>query len=218
MIKGTEIKIEELIKQSMIDDSSNIYKAACDIIDGTNNLQEIHKQAKNHEKKHNKHNVYQEYIIKKSIDRDDNEPDPDENKRGKKDSDQKKPGAFNAIIGGGKGMFENILKEKLKHLYKMKQMSPDEGPTSDDKAIYALKYKEIFEDLVNNDDIIKERNSRDLSGIYKTMMNVAPRVSTEKEIVRAWLRLISGQPALSPYDAKQLAELESYYNGGGGKK
>ena len=100
----------------------------------------------------------------------------------------------------------------------MKQMAPPGGPTPDDKMIYALKYKEIFEDLVNNDDILKERNSRDLSGIYKTMMNVAPKVSTEKEIVRAWLRLISGQPALSPYDAKQLAELETYYDGGGGKR
>lgn len=83
-------------------------------------------------------------------------------------------------------------------------------PDQDTADVMSLKYQQLFNDLINNDEILREKNPAELSAIYKTMIDVSPYVSMNKEIVRAYLRTISTQAALGAFDAKTLAELEQY--------
>jgi hypothetical protein len=83
-----------------------------------------------------------------------------------------------------------------------------EKPDFSENAILALKYKRNFEDLIRNDEILKEKDPKELANYFQTMIRMAPHLAADQEILRAHLRQVSGQALMGPYDAKVLADLE----------
>lgn len=83
----------------------------------------------------------------------------------------------------------------------------------------ALKHKNIFENLMDTDEIIAEQDPVVMSQMYESLVNLSPSAAANPEIARAYLRQMSAQEALSPYDALQLVKLEKGLDpsAGGGK-
>jgi hypothetical protein len=66
----------------------------------------------------------------------------------------------------------------------------------------------LLQDLLSSDPFISEADPQAVANGYLTIMQVAPEVSTNKEVVRAVLRQLIHTGALSTFDASSLADLE----------
>lgn len=75
-----------------------------------------------------------------------------------------------------------------------------------------IRRSAILEDLVANDPILSESSPKDVVNAYRTLVQSAPSMSLNKEVVRAVLRQVVNSVAVSPFDAKQWADYESTYN------
>lgn len=150
-------------------------------------------------------------------------PSPDKNEdSGKDKKDDKKSDPW---FGSAKKVYENAVPDAspgVKAVYdylKGGAMSPDKI----DEAITAPKKKDtglkdyvdnlvrssIITELYNDDDIIKEANPEDVQRAYATMVQASPEASMNKEVVRAFLRQAVNSVAVSSFDAKQLADLDT---------
>ena len=98
------------------------------------------------------------------------------------------------------------------------------GSASDiDKAIFPKKKKDtsimdhinnlrrstILQDLYDNDPILSEADPNDLANAYNSLVQSAPEASLNKEVARAILRQSVNAMAVSPFDAKQWADLDN---------
>jgi hypothetical protein len=63
-----------------------------------------------------------------------------------------------------------------------------------------------------DDPIISEANPDDVISAYKSLVELSPKVSTNKEVVRSVLRQSIASVAISPYDAKTWTDLEDNIN------
>ena len=122
-------------------------------------------------------------------------------------------GALSAAIGSPVGsIFDAAIKSiGKKQETKYKQQLQSKQIPKEEQIALNLSYKKIFEDLISQDEILSEKDPTELANYYKAMINMSPHIAAEPEIVRAHLRAMSTQAAMSPYDAKLLAELEDYY-------
>ena len=72
-----------------------------------------------------------------------------------------------------------------------------------------LERQSILEDLITNDPVLSGIEPEKIVSGYQAIMRLSPEVSRNKEVVRAQLRQLAHSIALSPFDAKQLVDLES---------
>ena len=72
-----------------------------------------------------------------------------------------------------------------------------------------LTRDEIISDLAMSDPIISEADPKDVVRAYSTLINIAPKVSLQKEIVRSILRQAVNSMAMSPYDAQSYVTLNN---------
>ena len=66
----------------------------------------------------------------------------------------------------------------------------------------------LLQDLMVNDPMISEAAPDQVAQTYEAVMQMAPEVTTNKEVMRAILRQAIHSVAISPYDAKDWLELE----------
>ena len=71
-----------------------------------------------------------------------------------------------------------------------------------------MQRKLILEDLIVNDPVLSGENPQAVVTAYHTLINLAPDVSLNKEIARSVVRASVNAVAMSPFDAKAIAELE----------
>ena len=76
-----------------------------------------------------------------------------------------------------------------------------------------IQRQAILQDLLSSDPIISEADPQNVMEMYSTIVNIAPKVSLQKEIVRSMLRQAVNSVALSPFDAKSYVELNNAMNG-----
>ena len=67
----------------------------------------------------------------------------------------------------------------------------------------------MLQDLLVNDPILAEEAPESVVQAYTALLQLAPEVSTNKEVVRAILRQMVHSMAVSPYDAENWTKLES---------
>jgi len=71
-----------------------------------------------------------------------------------------------------------------------------------------LQREVLLQDLITTDPVISEADPSQVASAYLAVVQIAPEVSMNKEIVRAVLRQSIHSVAISPYDATGWAELE----------
>jgi hypothetical protein len=76
----------------------------------------------------------------------------------------------------------------------------------------------LLQDLAVNDPIISEADPQTLQNTYSAVMQLAPEVSTNKEVMRAILRHAVHSVAISPFDASSWVELEKVIQDVQGKR
>jgi len=67
----------------------------------------------------------------------------------------------------------------------------------------------MMEELVATDPVLSEEDPETVIHAYNSLQQIAPDLSTNKEVVRAILRQAVHSVAISPYDAEQWARLET---------
>jgi hypothetical protein len=71
-----------------------------------------------------------------------------------------------------------------------------------------VRRKLLLEDLIVNDPIISGADQNKVIAAYGTLLKTAPAVSLQKDVVRSVLREMVNTEAFSPYDAKNLIDLD----------
>ena len=71
-----------------------------------------------------------------------------------------------------------------------------------------MRRSAILSELKNDDPILSEADPKALSSAYEMLSNTAPEASLNKEVARAILRQSVNSVAVSPFDAKQWADLD----------
>lgn len=92
-------------------------------------------------------------------------------------------------------------------------LKPSSGPAGEQvklqEKLRNLQRQQILEDLITNDEILAGEDPQKVVNAYQAIMNTAPHVSLNKEVVRSVLRQATQSMAVSPFDAKAWAELEN---------
>lgn len=97
------------------------------------------------------------------------------------------------------------------------------SPENIDKAIFPERKKDtslreyinnirrssILSELAADDPILSEADPKALAAAYEMLSNAAPEASLKKEVARAILRQSVNSVAVSPFDTKQWADLDS---------
>jgi len=88
------------------------------------------------------------------------------------------------------------------------------GPTVRDedkskKRLRNFQRQLMLEDLLSTDPILQGVTPNNALRAYEALVRIAPEFSLNKEVVRSILRTATNAEALSPYDAKQMAEIEN---------
>ena len=77
-----------------------------------------------------------------------------------------------------------------------------------ERTIENVKRSLMLQDLMINDEIISEADPDIVASTYNSLIQTAPGVASNKEVVRAILRQAINSIAISPYDASTWADLE----------
>ena len=72
-----------------------------------------------------------------------------------------------------------------------------------------MRRSDILSELYSDDPIISEASPEEVTRAYQTLVQASPEASLNKEIVRAVLRQSLNSVAVSPFDAKQWADLDT---------
>jgi len=72
-----------------------------------------------------------------------------------------------------------------------------------------LQRQLILEELITTDPVLKGEQPESVSRAYQTLIQVAPDISLNREVARSILRQSVQSVAVSPFDAKSWADLES---------
>ena len=71
-----------------------------------------------------------------------------------------------------------------------------------------VQRKLLLEDLMTNDPVLSEENPQTVVDAYSAVLNLAPEVAANKEVIRAILRQVVHSVAIGAYDAQSWTELE----------
>ena len=82
------------------------------------------------------------------------------------------------------------------------------GIDSERKRIMNIRRSILLADLMSNDPIIRDADPNVVVEAYKTMVMTSPRVSLDKSQARAFLRSAVNSVAISPADAKIIADVD----------
>lgn len=82
------------------------------------------------------------------------------------------------------------------------------GIDNERKRIMNVRRSIILAELMSKDPIIRDADPNTVVEAYKTMVMTSPRVSLDKAQVRAFLRSAVNSVAISPSDAKVLADVD----------
>ena len=82
------------------------------------------------------------------------------------------------------------------------------GIDNERKRVLNVRRSIILADLMTNDPIIRDADPNTVAEAYKTMVMTSPRVSLDKAQVRAFLRSSVNSVAISPSDAKIIADVD----------
>ena len=82
------------------------------------------------------------------------------------------------------------------------------GVDHDKKRIMNVRRSILLADLMANDPIIRDADPNTVTEAYKTMVMTSPRVSLDRAQVRAFLRSAVNSVAISPNDAKVIADVD----------
>lgn len=114
------------------------------------------------------------------------------------------PGRTAAKVMAAKSVqLGNREQAQAKNLSKEIETDMQVGALSD-----AFKHREIFEELVENDEIISQEDPVEMAEMYETLKTIAPNVAANKSLTRAVLRQMSSQGTMSPYDATVFSKLD----------
>ena len=83
-----------------------------------------------------------------------------------------------------------------------------QGIDNERKRIMNVRRSIILADLMSNDPIIRDADPNVVTEAYKTMVMTSPRVSLDKAQVRSFLRSSVNSVAISPNDAKVIADVD----------
>lgn len=72
-----------------------------------------------------------------------------------------------------------------------------------------MRRSTIITELYNDDPVLSEASPEEITRAYATLVQAAPEASLNKEVVRAVLRQSVNSVAVSPFDAKQWADLDT---------
>lgn len=97
------------------------------------------------------------------------------------------PAVSDALTPSGPGQQHEKLQEKLRNLQR----------------------QQILEDLLTNDEVLAGAEPQNVLNAYEAILQTAPHVSLNKEVVRSILRQASQSMSVSPFDAKSWADLEN---------
>ena len=89
-----------------------------------------------------------------------------------------------------------------------KALSAHKGVDNERKRVLNVRRSIILADLMTNDPIIRDADPNTVAEAYKTMVMTSPRVSLDKAQVRAFLRSSVNSVAISPADAKIIADVD----------
>lgn len=89
-----------------------------------------------------------------------------------------------------------------------KALSAHRGVDNERKRVLNVRRSIILADLMTNDPIIRDADPNTVAEAYKTMVMTSPRVSLDKAQVRAFLRSSVNSVAISPSDAKIIADVD----------
>lgn len=86
------------------------------------------------------------------------------------------------------------------------------GPSGENLSLQEklrnVQRQQILEDLMVNDEVIAGEDPQKVTNAYQALLQTAPHVSLNKEVVRSVLRQASQAASISPFDAKSWADLE----------
>lgn len=82
------------------------------------------------------------------------------------------------------------------------------GVDSERRRVRNVRMAMLLADLMENDPIIRDADPDTVTEAYKTMVMTAPRVALDKAQARAFLRSAVNSVAISPSDAKVLADVD----------
>lgn len=126
---------------------------------------------------------------------------------------EKKAGGIENLIvtsAGSKALSDlSSLESEVKNSYKNKAklLALNEINTERNRT-----RSDILSDLIVSDPIISEADPDEVVSAYKALVELSPKVSTNKEVVRSVLRQTLSSVAISPYDAKTWTDLEVNLN------
>jgi len=66
----------------------------------------------------------------------------------------------------------------------------------------------VLEDLLTNDPVLSDESPETVAQAYQAILNIAPELASNKEVVRAILRQTVHSVAISPYEAEVWTKLE----------
>jgi hypothetical protein len=83
-----------------------------------------------------------------------------------------------------------------------------DGVSGETQKLLNIRRSILLADLMSNDPIIRDADPNMVAEVYKTMVMTSPRVSLDKAQVRSFLRGAVNSVAVSPSDAKVIADVD----------
>ena len=111
--------------------------------------------------------------------------------------------------GGGPGKnltsFLAYLTDSTKAQYDSQAQARIEKATA---GVNNLRRQLILQDLLVNDKVLSQENPNAVAAAFRSIHQVSPDTTLNKEMLRSMLRSAVQSVAISPYDAKTLADVD----------
>ena len=103
-----------------------------------------------------------------------------------------------------KGMHEDLIRKPLMFLGEGKH----DKQQHIDKEMSATYYNTLIQDLLITDPILSEEDEDKVLSIYNTIIDVAPALAKDKNVMRVALRSAVQHDGITPFDLQQFIETE----------
>lgn len=125
---------------------------------------------------------------------------------GGKDS---KPSSAEDILGGGVAAVKKPVEEHISTGINKMLFGPTERENRDLSERLKNVHRQIMlQDLMTNDPVLSDEDPQTVANAYEAVLNMAPDLASNKEVIRAILRQTVHAVAVSPYEAEQWTKLE----------
>jgi hypothetical protein len=141
------------------------------------------------------------------------ESEKEEREKPKAEEKKKPESLLSKAVSGGLSALGSGMSEALKMPVQRAMTSITSGGEAEEEhrltgTLRNMQRKLLLEDLLVNDPVLSGEDPQAVVTAYQTMVNMAPEVSLNKEIVRSVLRTAANAVSFSPFDARNIAELE----------